>query len=157
MISLEILKGEVLALIGRSGCGKSVLLKHVERWVMKYFGRRGALAVLMLIAGAVMAWADISGTYFVYGRHGDGRTFEGTATIAAVNDGYAIEWFIGDATYSGIGVLEGRVMTVEWGTEAPAIYVVMPDGELHGTFEDGLGVELLTPEQRQLDQDQGTD
>ena len=124
---------------------------------MKDFGRRGVLAVLMLVAGAAMAWADISGTYFVYGRHGDGRTFEGTAKITAGEEGYAIEWLIGAASYDGIGVLEGRVLTVEWGTEAPAIYVVMPDGELHGTLEDGLGVELLTPEQRQLDQDQGTD
>ena len=124
---------------------------------MKNFGRCGVLAVLMLVAGAAMAWADISGAYFVYGRHGDGRTFEGTATITLGEDGYKIEWLIGAASYSGIGVLEGRVLTVEWGTEAPAIYVVMPDGELHGTFEDGLGVELLTPEQRQLDQDQGAD
>ena len=122
---------------------------------MKKVGRRGVLAVLILIAGAAMAWADISGNYFVYGRHSDGRTFEGTATITAGKDGYAIEWLIGAASYSGIGVLEGRVLTVEWGTEAPAIYVVMPDGELHGTFEDGLGVELLTQEQRQLDQGQG--
>ena len=115
------------------------------------------LAGLMLVAGAAMAWADISGTYFVYGRHGDGRTFEGTATITAGEDGYAIEWLIDAESYSGIGVLEGRVLTVEWGTEAPAIYVVMPDGELHGSFEDGLGVELLTQEKRQLDQDQGAD
>jgi len=118
---------------------------------MKYFVRRGVLAVLLLVAGAAMAWADISGTYFVYGRHGDGRAFEGTATIAAEADGYVIEWLIGAASYNGIGVLEGRVLTVEWGTEAPAIYVVMPDGELHGTFEDGLAVELLTPEQRHID------
>ena len=118
---------------------------------MKNFGRRGVLAVLMLVAGAAMAWADISGTYVVYGRHGDGRTFEGTATIADGDDGYAIEWLIGEASYNGIGVLDGRVLTVEWGTEAPAIYVVMPDGELHGTFEDGLGVELLTKEPRERD------
>lgn len=97
------------------------------------------------------------GECFVYGRHGDGHVFEGTATISAAEDGYAIEWLIGAASYRGIGVLEGRVLTVEWGTEAPAIYVVMPDGELHGTFEDDLGVELLTQEQRQLDQYQGTD
>ena len=118
---------------------------------MKNLGWRSVLAILMLIAGAAMAWADISGTYFVYGRHGDGRAFEGTATITAGEDGYAIEWLIGATSYSGIGVLEGRVLSVEWGTEAPAIYVEMPDGELHGTFEDGLGVELLTPEKRQLD------
>ena len=118
---------------------------------MKTLGRGGALAVLMTFVVAASAWADISGDYFVYGRHDDGRAFEGTAKIATHNDGYAIEWQIGAASYSGIGVLEDRVLTVEWGTEAPAFYVVMPDGELHGTFEDGLGVELLTPEPRQLD------
>ncbi|MCU9848926.1 hypothetical protein OEZ60_13020 [Defluviimonas sp. WL0024] len=126
--------------------------------MMKNLGQRGVLAVLMLVAGAVMAWADISGSYFVYGRHGDGRAFEGTATITAANeDRYAVEWIVGSGTYNGIGVLEGRVLTVDWDTEAPAIYVVMPDGELHGTFEDGLAVELLTPERRQLDRDQGAD
>ena len=124
---------------------------------MRSIGWRGILAMLMLIAGSAVAWADISGTYFVYGRHGDGRTFEGKATITAGDDGYSIEWLIGAASYNGIGVLEGRILTVEWGTEAPAIYVVMPDGELHGTFEDGLGVELLTQEERQLDQDRGAD
>ena len=118
---------------------------------MKIFGQRVLSAVLMFATWATMAWADISGEYFVYGRHGDGRTFEGTATISAGNDGYAIDWLIGAASYSGFGVLEGRVLTVEWGTEAPAIYVLMPDGELHGTFEDGLGVELLTKEPRRLD------
>ena len=118
---------------------------------MKNFGRRSLSTALMFVVWATSAWADISGEYFVYGRHGDGRTFEGTATIANGDDGYAIEWLIGGASYTGIGVLEGRILTVEWGTEAPAIYVVMPDGELHGTFEDGLGVELLTTEPRQLD------
>ena len=124
---------------------------------MANFLRYGLFAAMLLFAETTMAWADISGEYFVYGRHGDGRTFEGTATITASDGEYEIEWLIGAASYSGIGLLEGRVLTVEWGTEAPAIYVVMPDGELHGTFEDDLGVELLTQEQRQLDQYQGTD
>ena len=38
-ISLEIMKGEVLALIGRSGCGKSVLLKHVSGLMKPEKGR----------------------------------------------------------------------------------------------------------------------
>ena len=119
---------------------------------MRNLGLRGVLAVVALVGGAGMTSADISGSYFVYGRHGNGHAFEGTATIAAAGDDrYAIEWIVGSGTYDGIGVLEGRVLTVEWGTDAPAIYVVMPDGELHGTFEDGLAVELLTPERRQLD------
>ena len=38
-ISLEVMKGEVLALIGRSGCGKSVLLKHVAGLLKPEKGR----------------------------------------------------------------------------------------------------------------------
>jgi len=38
-ISLEIMKGEILALIGRSGCGKSVLLKHVSGLMKPEKGR----------------------------------------------------------------------------------------------------------------------
>ncbi|MFH1629764.1 MAG: ABC transporter ATP-binding protein [Pseudomonadota bacterium] len=38
-ISLEITKGHVLALIGRSGCGKSVLLKHVAGLIKPEKGR----------------------------------------------------------------------------------------------------------------------
>jgi phospholipid/cholesterol/gamma-HCH transport system ATP-binding protein len=38
-ISLEIAKGMILALIGRSGCGKSVLLKHVAGLIKPERGR----------------------------------------------------------------------------------------------------------------------
>ena len=38
-ISLDIMKGEILALIGRSGCGKSVLLKHVSGLMKPEKGR----------------------------------------------------------------------------------------------------------------------
>jgi phospholipid/cholesterol/gamma-HCH transport system ATP-binding protein len=38
-ISLEVMKGEVLALIGKSGCGKSVLLKHVAGLLKPEKGR----------------------------------------------------------------------------------------------------------------------
>lgn len=51
----------------------------------------------------------------------------------------------------------GKTGAHRWGTEAPATYVVMPDGELHGTFEDGFAVELLTPEPRQLNRGQAAE
>ena len=47
--------------------------------------------------------------------------------------------------HRGVGVLDGRVVTVDWGDATPVIYVVMEDGELHGTWADGTALEKLTP------------
>lgn len=101
-------------------------------------------AAALFIIGTVAAMADISGSYFVYGRNADGSAYDGTLQIVEIGDKtYNVFWSVG-TEYSGTGTLEGSVFTVEWGAQNPAVYVVMPDGELHGTWADGLGLELLS-------------
>lgn len=54
-------------------------------------------------------------------------------------------WRIGNETYSGEGLIDGRIVAVNWGAETPVVYVVMPDGDLHGTWDDGYALERLSP------------
>ncbi len=104
----------------------------------------GGLAAIALFGSTLGALADISGSYFVYGRNADGSAYDGTANIVALGgDSYTVNWSVG-SSYSGQGTLKGEVFTVEWGSAHPAVYVVMPDGELHGTWADGAGLELMS-------------
>jgi len=106
--------------------------------------RTCAFAILIFLTGTLAALAEIAGDYFVYGRNPDGSAYDGTLQIADNGDGsYTVNWQVG-SNYSGRGELKGDVFTVDWGDTDPAVYVVMPDGELHGTWGDGLGLEMLT-------------
>ena len=103
-----------------------------------------AAAALFAIAPMAQAQQHILGDYHAYGRNADGSAYSGTVAISGNADGsVTVDWSVGN-TYSGIGILNGDVLTVEWGADHPAFYVVMPDGELHGTWADGAGLELLT-------------
>ncbi len=101
------------------------------------------LGTVALAVSAVAALADITGGYFAYGRNADGTAYDGTVQIRANADGtYAVDWTVG-TVYSGVGTLNGDVFVVQWGSTDPAFYIVMPDGDLHGTWGDGAGLELL--------------
>lgn len=103
-----------------------------------------ALCALILCTTAFAALADISGGYYVYGRNADGSAYDGSLQIVPNGNGtYTVNWQVGTA-YSGVGTLNGDVFTVNWGGAHPAFYIVMPDGELHGTWADGTGLELLS-------------
>ncbi|MEL7117763.1 MAG: hypothetical protein AAGP08_19645, partial [Pseudomonadota bacterium] len=81
------------------------------------------------------------------GRNPDGSAYQGRAEIFHRGDNISITWFIGDGTPNkGTGSKTGDVVTVDWGDTTPVVYVVMPDGELHGTWADGTALEKLTPE-----------
>lgn len=88
---------------------------------------------------------SIAGSYTALGGNPDGTAYEGRCEIT--QQGHAVEftWHIGDGTNSGSGIVEGRIVTVDWGDAHPVIYVIMPDGELHGTWADGAAFEKLTP------------
>ena len=88
---------------------------------------------------------DIAGRYSADGMNADGSRYAGTVEITQDGASIAIAWSIGNDNYSGTGTLEGRVLTVDWGSATPVIYVVMEDGELHGTWGDGSALEKLTP------------
>lgn len=91
--------------------------------------------------------ADISGTYGVEGRNPDGSAYSGTLVLTASGPRYVGEWTIAGQTFRGSGTLDGRILTLQWAEGAdPVIYVLMPDGELHGTWADGRGLDRLEPQ-----------
>jgi hypothetical protein len=108
--------------------------------------RRIFFASLAALAFAAPAMAQsILGTYTADGRNPDGSSYSGTVWIEPVGKGYTFRWQIGSQSYAGSGTQSGDVVTVNWGDTHPVFYLVMPDGELHGTWADGLGLEKLTP------------
>ena len=90
---------------------------------------------------------DISGTYRVEGRNPDGSAYACTLVLRAQGTRYVGDWTIAGQNFRGSGTLEGRILTLQWQEGAdPAIYVLMPDGELHGTWADGRALDRLQPE-----------
>ncbi|MDJ0630108.1 MAG: hypothetical protein QNJ44_17770 [Rhodobacter sp.] len=87
----------------------------------------------------------IDGRYASQGRNPDGSTYRGRAEITQQGDAVEITWVIDGSTFRGAGTLDGRVLTVDWGEPTPVVYVVMQDGELHGTWADGTALDKLTP------------
>lgn len=115
--------------------------------------RRAALAamaggILMLTGiGAVAQPADISGNYQVSGLNADGSAYSGVASIFEREGIVRMDWNVAGQTYAGNGVVEGRVVTVNWGASWPVVYVIMENGNLHGTWDNGRALELLTKSQ----------
>lgn len=115
---------------------------------MEHLNRRaviGAVAALGLLAGSALA-QGLTGSYGAQGRNPDGSTYTGTVQMTQSADVISMAWRVGASSYIGTGVKEGRVLTINWGEATPVVYVVMPDGTLHGTWADGLGLEKLTPQ-----------
>ena len=104
----------------------------------------GALALVALPAAA-QGPADLTGAYRVNGMNADGSTYSGTAQVTQVGAAVTINWLIAGSGFSGAGIREGRVVTVNWGDANPVVYVVMPTGELHGTWAGGTALDKLTP------------
>ncbi|MFV2034396.1 MAG: hypothetical protein ACC631_04680 [Halocynthiibacter sp.] len=107
----------------------------------------GAMAISMAVSGgsAQAQTVGVSGFYKVTGLNADGTFYQGTVNIVESADGTVqFAWSIRRESFSGTGVREGRIVTVDWGQTTPVIYVVMKNGELHGTWDGGLALELLT-------------
>lgn len=110
--------------------------------------RRFAITALTatMAFGATHAVAQpVGGNYTAEGRNPDGSTYSGQVSISERGDGVAMSWHIGSQKYSGRGFRDGRVLTVNWGDKHPVVYVVMPSGELHGTWSNGRALEKLVP------------
>ncbi|WP_372580751.1 hypothetical protein [Ruegeria hyattellae] len=114
--------------------------------------RRGLLSALVLAGSALLvpqilaADGSIAGTYSVQGRNVEGQIYDGVATVAQDGSFVNFEWRIGTQVINGAGSIDGRVVTVDWGSEFPVVYVVMANGSLHGTWADGLALDRLTPQ-----------
>ncbi|WP_415401913.1 hypothetical protein [Tateyamaria sp. SN3-11] len=101
----------------------------------------GALAIL---AGPATA-QGLSGSYKAEGRNPDGSAYRGVVQLTHSANVVSMAWSVGNSSYIGTGVQDGRVITVNWGADTPVVYVVMPDGSLHGTWANGAALEKLTP------------
>lgn len=86
----------------------------------------------------------VAGRYTAFGRNPDGSSYEGRCDVIQQGSIVEFAWTIDGDSTAGDGVVEGRVVTVDWGDDTPVVYVIMPDGELHGTWADGTALEKLT-------------
>ena len=89
---------------------------------------------------------SLAGRYKAEGRNPDGSSYSGQVTIIQQGQAVDFTWVIGNDTYRGTGMIEGRVVTVDWGEATPVVYVVMENGALHGTWADGTALERLSPQ-----------
>lgn len=114
--------------------------------MMARITRRMAAGLLLagLVAGPVLAQSSVTGLYRAEGRNPDGSTYSGSVRITQTGESIAMAWQVGTQAYSGTGIRQGRVITVDWGDSHPVVYVIMPDGTLHGTWANGRALERLT-------------
>jgi len=103
-----------------------------------------ALAALALPVFAQSLPDNISGVYRAEGRNPDGSTYRGTVTVQeSVSGAVGFAWIVGNQSYAGVGQRDGRVVSVNWGDAHPVVYVIMPNGTMHGTWGDGRALERL--------------
>ena len=109
-------------------------------------GRRTFAACMLAIAMTGTAAAQgVSGLYRVEGRNPDGSVYSGTAQLVDLNGKITIAWQVAGQGYQGSGTRIGDVVQVNWGDQYPVVYVVMPNGQLHGTWANGTALERLVP------------
>lgn len=110
--------------------------------------RRAALglvaALAVLNAPPATAQGAISGLYRADGRNPDGSPYSGTAQITETGNTVSVNWQVGNRAYSGAGYRDGSVVVINWGDTSPVVYVVMSNGELHGTWANGTALERLS-------------
>ena len=111
----------------------------------------GALAALTSLAAQTTAAtaqqapiANVAGNYLAWGMNADGSNYAGQVQIIQQGNAVEVYWSVASQSYSGRGWVEGRVVTVNWGSSSPVVYVLM-GRELHGTWNNGTALEKLTP------------
>ncbi len=107
------------------------------------------ILALMLapVLAPVLAYAEgLAGTYTAQGRNPDGSAYSGVVTIRETGDAVHLFWKIGASAYEGDGSRSGDVVTVNWGDKYPVYYLIVPSGELHGTWANGTALERLIPQ-----------
>ena len=102
------------------------------------------LAIGLFAPLAVFA-QSLTGVYDVHGRNPDGSPYSGTARIDDDGETVSIQWNTSAGAYSGQGHRDGKILLIDWGDTYYIVYVVMDDGDLHGTWADGYGLDRLSP------------
>lgn len=122
-------------------------MKHLAQ-----LSRRSAIAGAAAFAAGLCALpamaqtVNLSGIYRAEGRNPDGSAYTGRVVIGQQDNAVQINWTVGNQAYAGSGILDGQVLMINWGQPTPVVYVVMPNGALHGTWNDGTGLERLLPQ-----------
>lgn len=109
--------------------------------------RRLAMAGLAATLGTAVSAQNstvyrVGGLYTAFGMNPDGSKYSGQVQISQAGPNIEMLWTVGGQQYSGRGILQGSVMTVDWGASTPVIYVVVGN-ELHGTWDNGTALERL--------------
>ncbi len=95
--------------------------------------------------------AGLRGTYKITeAKDGDsGKAYTGSVTISPTGPVYNVTWNIPGHSYSGVGILQGSVLTVGWGTAGKGAGVVVYqvgdklDGKWAQPHGSMLGTEVL--------------
>ncbi|MBI2391926.1 MAG: hypothetical protein HYV09_20210 [Deltaproteobacteria bacterium] len=112
-------------------------------WAMQ--GQSGALGVERLSGPPGLA-----GTYTITeARTPTGGTYSGTVQITPAGQVYRLQWTLANETYAGVGILQGDVLSVGWGSASVGVVAYrVQGGMLDGTWAtlDGttLGTEVLS-------------
>lgn len=114
------------------------------------FSRRAAIAALSaaLLAGALPEIAtaqSVTGQYRAEGMNANGSRYTGTVVVAQNGTQLRFNWTVGSSQYMGSGTRNGDILWIDWGSAHPVVYVKMPNGELHGTWDNGRALERLIP------------
>lgn len=107
--------------------------------------RRFLLALPLLVLPAFALAQSIAGSYTAQGRNPDGTAYKGSVTISETGTAVHFTWKIGATAYAGDGTRSQDVVSVDWGDKYPVYYLVLPSGELHGTWANGTALERLIP------------
>jgi len=107
-------------------------------------GMAAAALTVTAAFGQSSAEQNLTGSYASNGLNSDGTPYQGTAAIVEKDNEITLTWSIGGQTYQGQGVRQGLVVVIDWGSTHPIVYVVMPNGNLHGTWDDGRALDKLT-------------
>ena len=108
---------------------------------------------LFLLGQAIASDVIISGIYRNYGLNPNGTNYSGkVCTEQSVSDRFMTWSFNGAISFSGNGKILGQVVSVDWKAELPVFDIVIADGELHGTWNDGTAVEKLSPVEKNKNQ-----
>ncbi|MGH6923987.1 MAG: caspase family protein [Propylenella sp.] len=97
------------------------------------------------VAARAAGFLPVAGVYRATGRNPDGSTYQGMTSIVITGGVYRLTWWIGSDVFQGVGRLGGRLLIVDWGSNAPVIYSPRADGVLDGEWADGTATETLEP------------
>ncbi len=80
--------------------------------------------------------AGIAGSYRVIGINPNGSSYQGALTVTERGPTYEFVWKTGDATFIGVAIRQGDIVSVGWGTKPCGVisYRIDADGTLRGMF-----------------------